>query len=105
MACRERPPDPGRQPLGKGPPDIKNLTVRFNDGLKPESYRNGVYEMICTRFIVVGILAALPALGWSYDSAFTIEFEQPSEADGFEDVSNNNTVIFAGENTAMDATP
>lgn len=61
--------------------------------------------MICTRLLAIGILAAMPALGWSYDNAFTLEFEEASDADGFSDVTNGNNMAIAGENTAMDTIP
>lgn len=61
--------------------------------------------MICTRLFAVGVLVAVPMLGWSYDNAFTLTFEQASDADGITDATNGNTAVFAGENTAMDIPP
>jgi hypothetical protein len=61
--------------------------------------------MICTRLFAVGLLAAVPVAGWSYDSAFTLTFEQATDSEGFTDTAGNNTVFVAGENTPADAPP
>lgn len=58
--------------------------------------------MICTRLLAVGILAAIPAFGWSYDNAFTLEFEQATDIAGWSDATNGNNAIFAGENMEAD---
>lgn len=55
------------------------------------------------KFFTTAILAGLPALGWSYDSAFTLTFEQATGSEGFVDASQANTIFVAGENTPADA--
>ena len=47
----------------------------------------------------------VPAVGWSYTNAFTLTFEQASDADHFSDTANSASVIAAGENAAIDNPP
>ncbi len=56
-------------------------------------------------FFAIAVLAALPAFGWSYDSAFSLDFEEAADADGFTDVAGGNTVFVSGENTPADSPP
>lgn len=58
------------------------------------------------KLFAVGVLAALPVVGWSYDSAFTLTFENASDTEGWADLANPiNTEVFAGENVAVDNPP
>lgn len=58
------------------------------------------------KLFAVGVLAALPVVGWSYDSAFTLTFENASDTEGWADLANPvNVEIFAGENVAVDNPP
>lgn len=62
--------------------------------------------MIGNRLFAAGILAAMPMIGWSYDSGFTLTFEQATDTDGWADLATpTNTEIFAGEDEAVDNPP
>ena len=58
--------------------------------------------MVCTRLFAVGILAAMPVLAWSYDSAFTLAFENPSDSEGWEDTTNGQSSVVTGEKVSVD---